>query len=1168
MHPRLRRASLLIVAGGVLCSAVSAQDSTDAERPIARPTVNQLSVIPHSWTYETALEALHPGQDQLTLASIADWLRAGLMRRSAGSLTLARLAERLIDRARDQDLWTREDRRDIVQRVISVKQDALGPTSIDLVKPLLNLADLLQGDGDSEGRSGIVERAMTLVDGQLDLYDPRLPPALDQLTGSLHTWGSWDQAARLAKRMLTIDELVIGVRSREAAVSTRRVARELFYGGRLDEARGYLSQAAAIYGEHPEWRDQEYANLVNLQGALELDAGQYATARKYLSASLAIREESLGQEDGRRVRGILAKRDPGAKEQLQALVSSRPDGWSEQVSRVGQSLNNLGYLSEMEGDALGALTLYEQTLFLWESVRGHDTDFAAALNELGSVYLALGARDRASEQYERALKALEASHFDTHEQYAMILTARAKLELDMAHCSDARRDLERALNILIPRYENILGAPAIEALDLLSEVDLRDGQFDAATSSASRALENRAQAYGSQHPSLAIPLSIQARAAFKLGRTREAIEAALRAATISERHVRLTAQYLPEAAALRYASLNAQALDTLLTVGTRSTESILQDVWSHVIRSRAIVLDAMAARHGRTQRLKDPDTLNLSRDLERSRSRLASLVLAGPGDSDRESYSDRLTLAVIERDDLERQLGARLPDVAAERHVSEIGLGEVLDAIPLDAVMAAFVRFDESDPAYGVFVAASSGFAGFLRLGSAASVDEHVSHWQRACGRRPGERASVIVGQERACAEAGRQLRSMIWDPVEKLTSRSRLVLLVPDGSLNFVNFGALPSRNGGWLLESGATFHILSAERDVLTPARQNVGTATSLLAVGSPDFHHARHETQESIEHQSAPLNDVGAYSNTHKDVAERGIESVISGPVFSKSTKLIKRPFGPLPGSRREVEEVCAVWRSGNPDRPADKHAFGERRFDDVRARVRPSSVKMPDHLRGSVLVDGWATEEAFKQAAPRFSNLHLATHSFFLGGSRGCSGGSTYGIGTALKCAGGAMKDPLLMSGLVLAGANQTLSRWERDRHGRPSDLEIGRLQSGGDDGFLTAEEIASMDLSAASWTVLSGCDTGAGVPIDGEGVLGLRRAFTVAGSRSLIMSLWPIDDSATPFFMRALYRARMSGLTTAECVRKASLEVLQSRRRAGLSTHPFYWASFVSSGDWR
>jgi CHAT domain-containing protein len=145
-----------------------------------------------------------------------------------------------------------------------------------------------------------------------------------------------------------------------------------------------------------------------------------------------------------------------------------------------------------------------------------------------------------------------------------------------------------------------------------------------------------------------------------------------------------------------------------------------------------------------------------------------------------------------------------------------------------------------------------------------------------------------------------------------------------------------------------------------------------------------------------------------------------------------------------------------------------------------------------------------------------------------------------------------ENPLLLSGLALAGAN-------RRQTAAPDE----------DDGILTAEEVASLDLGGVEWAVLSACDTGVGQIKTGEGVFGLRRAFQVAGARTVIMSLWSVDDQATRVWMRALYEGRFQkGLTTADAMHAASATVLQARRARGQSTNPFYWAAFVAVGSWK
>ena len=168
------------------------------------------------------------------------------------------------------------------------------------------------------------------------------------------------------------------------------------------------------------------------------------------------------------------------------------------------------------------------------------------------------------------------------------------------------------------------------------------------------------------------------------------------------------------------------------------------------------------------------------------------------------------------------------------------------------------------------------------------------------------------------------------------------------------------------------------------------------------------------------------------------------------------------------------------------------------------------------------------------------LHLATHGFFLEDpapivdpqNRFAAGGQR-----------GAIDNPLVRSGLALAGANY--------RTGGP------------DDGILTALEASGLNLWGTKLTVLSACDTGVGEIHAGEGVYGLRRAFVLAGTDSLLMSLWPVSDFVTRELMSSYYKNLKAGAGRGAALRQVQLSMLKRRARM----HPFYWASFIHSGEW-
>ena len=233
-----------------------------------------------------------------------------------------------------------------------------------------------------------------------------------------------------------------------------------------------------------------------------------------------------------------------------------------------------------------------------------------------------------------------------------------------------------------------------------------------------------------------------------------------------------------------------------------------------------------------------------------------------------------------------------------------------------------------------------------------------------------------------------------------------------------------------------------------------------------------------------------------------------------------------FYPLPHAAEEAEEVVRLWSS---------HRRG--------TTTCPEPVSL---LRGAE-----ATETAFKNLAPGHLVLHLATHGFFLADR--CADGIGDPTASVVPESPDHVTDPWSsLSGLVLAGANR------RDTPGTSED-----------DGILTAGEIALLPLDGVEWVVLSACETGVGDVRTGEGVFGMRRAFRIAGARTLIMSLWPVEDRDARAWMRAVYEARLAGrASTAEAVRRATLAMLESRRSAGESTLPSSWAGFVAAGDWR
>ena len=140
---------------------------------------------------------------------------------------------------------------------------------------------------------------------------------------------------------------------------------------------------------------------------------------------------------------------------------------------------------------------------------------------------------------------------------------------------------------------------------------------------------------------------------------------------------------------------------------------------------------------------------------------------------------------------------------------------------------------------------------------------------------------------------------------------------------------------------------------------------------------------------------------------------------------------------------------------------------------------------------------------------------------------------------------ALENPLLRSGIALAGANR-------------------RESVSGEDGIVTALEAAQLDLHGTELVVLSACETGIGKVQNGEGVYGLRRALVIAGAQTQVTSLWQVPDESTKSLMISFYGHLLSGQGRSVALRDAQREILSTPGRA----HPYYWAGFIAIGNWK
>jgi CHAT domain-containing protein len=223
--------------------------------------------------------------------------------------------------------------------------------------------------------------------------------------------------------------------------------------------------------------------------------------------------------------------------------------------------------------------------------------------------------------------------------------------------------------------------------------------------------------------------------------------------------------------------------------------------------------------------------------------------------------------------------------------------------------------------------------------------------------------------------------------------------------------------------------------------------------------------------------------------------------------------------------------------------------KRDFADGQISMLPGTEKEINELQKSMAQKNWKTatyklgqaNENSLKAQRNPTVLHIATHGFFMKDVESDKRGRGFAGFDNRKV----FENPLLRSGLLLAGSQQAFD---------------GKTNLNEEDGILTAYEAMNLNLDNTDLVVLSACETGLGEVRNGEGVFGLQRAFQTAGAKSIVMSLWKVDDNATQELMQLFYGHWLATGNKRNAFKQAQTDMKTKYK------HPFYWGAFVMVGE--
>ena len=1004
----------------------------------------------------------------------------------------------------------------LFKRALAIREKALGPDHPDVAQSLNNLAGVYKDKGDFVPAEPLYQRSLAIWERTLGPDHPDVSNSLNNLAVLYFLKGDSAQAELHFKRSLAILERVLGPDHLAVALGLNNLAVVYQAKGDYVRAEPLFQRSLAIREkvlgpDHPDVA----ASFSNL-GVLYRDKGDFVRAEPLYQQALAIREKMLGPDHRETATSLnnlgVLYQDKGDFVRAEPLLQRSLAVWERALGPdhpdIANNLNNLAGVYKAKGDYVRAEPLLQRALAIREKALGPDhPDVAYSLNNLAVIYEEKGDYVQAEPLFQRALAIREKVLGPDHPDVAQSLNNLGALYQDKGDFEQAESLYQRALAI----REKVLGPDrpdVAQSLNNLGALYQDKGDFMQAEPLFQRALAIREKALGPDHPDVAQNLNNLAGFYLTRGKTTQAIQYRTQGNDATERDLMRNLVSGSEQQKALYLKKTAGQMDQSISLSVKDAprdEAGLRMALTVILRRKGRTLDAMTNAVAILRNQSDPETQKLLDDYTSIVGQISAQTLKGPGKKKPEEHLAYLKSLKVEKDKLENDISRRSGEFKVQ--TTPITLEGVQHLIPADAALVEYAVYHPYD-------------AKTRKTGAARYVAYVV---------KPGSGAgqgSGVRGQESGSSVQNPQ--SKIQNQISPPGTRN------PEpGTLSYVDLGeAEPIDQAVALLRKAlsdrsksVSLHVKPAARAldqlVMKPVRILVGTTRHLLI--SPDGALNLIPFSALADEQGKFL--VEKYTLTYltsgRDLLRLNVKLpseesplVLANPDYALGTGPVVaghslKPLISLPATAKEGQNI-------------------QKLVGDARLVVKTE-----------------ATENTIK-AVRRPSLLHVATHGYFLTDTppetpldptRNLS--DTPAINTdQLR-----IENPLLRSWLFFAGAN--------------------RGGSNDNDGIMTALEAAQLNLWGTKLVTLSACETGVGEAKTGDGVYGLRRALVLAGSEAQLMSLWSVSDQATRTLMVDYYTRLKAGEGRSAALRNVQLDMLKDPRRQ----HPFYWASFIQSGEW-
>ena len=722
-------------------------------------------------------------------------------------------------------------------------------------------------------------------------------------------------------------------------------------------------------------------------------------------------------------------------------------------------------------------------------------EYATVTQNLATLYEAQGRKDTAEVLYQEALEVDKRIYGEQHPAYAVTLNNLAALYLNQQQYEKALPLLEASGAISRGVYGEEHPAHTATLLNLgLLNQDI--GRYSEATQYIDKVVALREQTLGKEHPDYAYAQYAQAVLYHHLGRTDEA-QALFK--KVIDQYTRQIHAYFPAlseqeksafyqriepiVAAFRNFVIDQIANDTL----HRQQNSLLADLYNLQLVTKAMLLDASNKIRRTILESGQPERIAQYHQWLESKETLFKLY-ASPRE-EWEHQRERITFLEKSINQLEKQLSRSSTEFADNLKGQQLTWQDVQAQLRPGEAALELIRVPQTAEETVTYVAlavtadAAAPMIAIMRNGRTME-NKNFHYYQNAISFKIEDRLSY----------------DLYWQPIAQiLPGDIKTVYVSADGIYHKISLNSLYHVASQRYLIEERSIRMLSSTRQLVQPTL--LADNRQAYLVGFPNYQFRGEEEADTSNHISG-ANEV-VVENSEVDV------STISDLRLANAGLGISFPtdFQVLTGTKQEVQAIEAL-------------------------------LTEHDWQPHTWLADQAREERLKSLTSPRL--LHIATHGYFMDDLPNQQK-TRYDTPQPAFAA-----NPLLRSGLLLAGAQQTMMH---HHHEAPAE-----------DGILTAYEAMNLNLNDTELVVLSACETGLGEIKNGEGVYGLQRAFMVAGANSVLMSLWKVDDASTTELMQLFYHQWLRGDDKFKALQTAQQQMLQKYR------HPYYWAAFVMIGQ--